>query len=132
MHHDQNATAPDLVGSRCVAYHSAYHSAPHRLGPVLFDSVILTALSINRCQGEVSDQLSGGAAAGHTAAAAPCPIGDTGDQRLAASPSAVGPVSRPLPPQRPALLRLRRGRIVPLSAWKALWPGSAGIVCGTM
>ncbi len=33
----------------------------------------------------------------------PCPIGDTVDQRLAASPSAVGPVSRPLPPQRPAL-----------------------------
>ena len=35
---------------------------------------------------------------GHTAATTPCPIGDTGDQRLAASPSAVGPVSRPLPP----------------------------------
>ena len=43
-------------------------------------------------------------------------------------PSAVGPVSRPLPPQRPALLCLR----IPHSARKPIWPGSAGIARGTI
>ena len=60
-------------------------------------------------------------------------IGDTGDQRPAASPS--GSRSRE-PARYPLSGRLYfvsgAQRVVPHSARKALWPGSAGIARGTM